>query len=138
MFLLVGFGSCGQGSIATLKEYKYAVDVGAKEYSKDSIRLYYTLETMLLKNIIPFSPSSYYDSTTRIYVASILYSPDKLKAVVFVRDRVVQDKQKPTTMNNFEYNANYLFCDETNKDSSIRVYRYSPFNLSKYESYPEV
>jgi hypothetical protein len=138
MFLLLGFGSCGQGSVGTPKEYKYNVDVDANEYSKDSTRLYYTLETMLFKNLSPFSPSSYYDSTTRIYIDSILYSPDELRAVVFVINRVAKDKKKLSLKNNFEYNANYLFCDKVNKDSTIKVYRYSAFNLSKYGSYADV
>ena len=93
---------------------------------------------MLDKNIKPFQPSKQFDSTTSIFLDSIIYSPDKNKMVIFVISKINDSKlaQPLNYKTKFHYNANYLYCIRSVND--IKISNYSSFNLTHWETYKDV
>jgi hypothetical protein len=135
--ILSSMTSCGQQTPTTPKKFKNNFVVDSNEYTRDSTYLYYTLETMAIKNIKPFTPSTYYTKSTKIYVDSILFSPNNQRMIVFVISRV-EIKKSSNGGHEFEYNANFLFCKRDTLQEKIRVFEYSPYNLGNFETYKDV
>ena len=140
IILFVSAVSCGQRVKLTPQEYKYKIEITPKNYSDDSTYIYYVLETMLARHMSPFKPGSYYTTSSRIYVDSILYSPDKLRLIIFLISKVVNGKKEHLVQDTlaYDYNANYLFCNRDSITGNIKVYDYSAFNLGNFDSYKDV
>lgn len=128
---LIAMVSCRQRMARTPSEYKFKVLATPEEYSEDSTYLYFVMETMLSKNMTPFTPSSLFTKSTGLYVDSILYSPDKLRIIVFVIGKVTNKEKTPRndgTLPN-EYIGNYLFCTRGSSSSPIKIFNYAPYRL---------
>jgi len=142
-FLFIGMiiltMSCKGQTNKTLSRYESTVKVSKSLYQGDSMQVHDILKKMLYQHLHPFRPQKQFDSETKIFVDSILYSPDRLRMVVFVITRNSTGKLlKKENKAPFFYNANYLFCSRDNEKSHIRVYDYVGFNLVNYYKYNEV
>jgi hypothetical protein len=128
---LIAVTSCGQRMARTPSEYKYKVLTSSKEYSEDSIYLYFVLETMLTKNITPFTPGSLFTKSTSLYVDSTLYSPNKLRLIVLVISKVTNKEKKPGVGGQIpnDYIGNYLFCTRDSLSAPIKIFNYGPYRL---------
>jgi hypothetical protein len=131
--------TCNRQNSTTPREYRNTNRVNHNLYLKDSVEAFSVLKLMLKKNLHPFRPEKQFDSNTSIFLDSIIYSPDKLKMVVFVITKNSTNKlSEKEGKEPYFYNANYLFCSRETKDSSIKIYDYAAFNLVYYYSYNEI
>ena len=131
--------SCHEGSSVTAVNYKNRQTIDPNLYRKDSIEIHRVLKKMLSQHVHPFVPAKLFDTTTRIYVDSIIYSPNRLKMIAFVITRNSTTKLLKKENNEpYFYNANYLYCSRQNKEMPIKIYDYVGFNLVYYYSYESV
>ena len=131
--------SCNSKPANTPLKYKNNYKVSEDVYSRDSTEISKVLTMMLSKHVHPFRPEKQFDFNTEIRINSIIYSPDKLKMIVFVITKNSTDKLlKKENGQLFFYNGNYLYCLRGNKNSPIKVFDYAAFNLTHYYSYKEI
>jgi hypothetical protein len=131
--------SCNNQPSTTSLKYKTIVKLDKRQYTKDSIEIYAVLKKMLSAHLNPFIPVKEFDSGTKILVDSIIYSPDKLRIIVFVITKNTVDKLLIKENDSlFFYNANYLYCSRTNKNSPIKIYDYAGFKLVNYYNLKDI
>jgi hypothetical protein len=123
---------------STPNQYKYGSYISKADYTLDSTRIMKKLIYMLGKNISPFSSTKQFDSSTSIFLDSIIYNPDKSKMIIFIISKNNNSKldQPVNYKTKFHYNANYLYCIRSVND--IKISNYSSFNLSHWETYEDV
>lgn len=131
--------SCQNPPSGTPSEFKIKSNYDSVTYKKDSVEIESILRKMLSKHMNPFQPLKQFDSNTKIYLDSIIYSPDRLRMVAFVITKNSTDKLLKRENNAlFFYKANYLFCSRNSKFSPITVYDYTGFNLAYYYDYDDI
>ncbi|MBW4888470.1 hypothetical protein KXQ82_02035 [Mucilaginibacter sp. HMF5004] len=131
--------SCNSQPSTLSMQYKNVVNVSKKNYSKDSLQIDGVLRMMLNKHLHPFKPDEQFDLNTRILIDSIIYSKDILHMIVFVITKNNTNKLlKKENSEMYFYNGNYLFCSRENKNSPIKVYDYTGFNLVYYYNYKDL
>lgn len=136
MVLAVILQSCVRKQSGTPKEFKSNTTVNKGIYQSDTSSIKEVLSKMLKENTHPFVPSKQFDKNTSLYIDTLIYSPNKLKMIVFVISKNSTDKLlvKDGGKDLF-FNANYLFCLRDSINSAIKVYDYSGFNLVYYDDY---
>ena len=136
MVLAVILQSCVRKQSGTPKEFKSNTTVNRGIYQSDTSTIKAVLSKMLKENTHPFVPSKQFDKNTSLYIDTLIYSPDKLKMIVFVISKnstgklLAKDGGK-----DFFFNANYLFCLRDSINSTIKIYDDSGFNLVYYDDY---
>jgi hypothetical protein len=130
--------SCGQGIQETPVKYRSKILVKPEQYYQDSINIYYVLESMMIKHIDPFTLAGYYGDSTILYVDSILYSPDQLKFVILLITRHLHKKSDNAGGSYYTFNGNCFFAKRDLIGSSIKVFQYSTFNMSDYDTYRNI
>ena len=123
----------------TPTKYKYRIKgVTHVEYSSDTIAIQRILTKMLDKRIKPLDLKTY-DEKTVLFIDSLVYSPDKLRMIVFVITR--NSTMKMLHRENdapFFYDAYYLFCSRDSLNKPIKVYSRAGFGLINFYDYAEI
>lgn len=136
IIFLIGILSCNGRSSSTTASYKNKSVIDINLYRDDSVKVHHILEKMLTEHLHPFTPVSQFDIDTKLYIDSIIYSPDKLRMIVFLITRNSTDKLlKKENGEQYFYNANYLFAS---REDGITIYDYVGFNLVYYYNYDSI
>ncbi len=108
-------------------------------YQKDSVYLGSTLRKMVDNNIDPFVAKNEFDNHTSIFIDSIIYSPNYLRAVVLViTDNLNAKFESNSFASGKTYNGNYFFCFRDTISSPLNIIKYSPWGLIHFESFETV
>lgn len=131
--------SCGNDNYkATPLKFKSVVKINKASYIADKNQICLVIKKMVNAKINPFDIKEY-DKNTRIFVDTIIYSPDKTRLITFIITKNNTEKLlKKENNENYYYNANYLFCVKNNTTNVIGVFDYSSFNLVNFYSYKEI
>lgn len=133
------FSTCQNIYNSTPKEYKNITTVSSTMYQSDTSEIRKILERMLNEHLHPFRPKEHFDSASKIHLDTLIYSPDKLRMIVFVITENNTNKLESKTNNaKMFFNGNYLFCLRESLSSRISVYDYSSSNFVHYYQYNDL
>ena len=131
--------SCKSESSTTPLKYLNTSKVKKAIYSIDSLEISKILKKMIAERQQPFDSEKIFDSKTKVYVDSIIYSPDKLLMIAFVITQNTTNKlMKKENNEPYFYNANYLLCSKSNENTPIKVYDFADFYLVVYYNYKDI
>lgn len=112
--IVLGFNSClfNKKSYTTEKEFKNDVRLSHDDYSSDSLKLAHFFRQMIILHISPYHSEKFDDKTT-IFIDTIIYSPDKMGASVFVITRCYNGSMKVSygiDRNDYHFNGTIHFA----------------------------
>lgn len=137
--VIVLLATCKSKYKSTPKEYKNIVNVSSMMYQSDTSEIRNVLWKMLKEHVQPFRPKEYFDSASKIYLDTLIYSPDKLKMIALViTENSTSNLMHKTNSAKFFFNGNYLFCSRVDLKSKIIVYDYSSHNIVNYYDYNDI
>lgn len=108
-------------------------------YHADTSYLHEIMRKMIGDHIAPFRPATEYDEETNIFIDTVLYDKDSLKAMALVitENSIFKLKARLSEADNF-YSGYYFFCRRDRRGEPLKVFKYNPYRLGRYESYRQV
>lgn len=135
MFSLIGCNQIGKWSNnETKKEFKYNRSISHYNYSVDSIKLTTVFHQMVEGKIIPYHGKKY-DDSTKIYIDTIIYSPDNLYAALFVIMRCYNGSMTDSYRMNkdgYHFNGTVHFVKKIHNISADDSWKISTHHGVKY------
>jgi len=139
--LLIGFvGSCQQKQVGTPTpdEFKYVNSFTREEYLKDSLEIIEKIKVMFNKKDGPYYENGN-DSLTKIFIDTILYSPDDNRMATFVITKNSNDKLlSPGSPNEYNYNAHCFIGERKEAEESWNLKWFRRLNFTRHKTYSYV
>jgi hypothetical protein len=137
LLVIVLCSCCKRQSTITPNEYLYCNKVTPALYSKDSTYINEVLYGMLVNNIPPFTSKSF-DSTSIVFIDTLIYGPDYKRLALWVITKNSNSKLLNSTNNRYQYNGNCMYASRPDTSSKWRVHERSFFNVTFFKNPVEV